>query len=80
MAHDHNPPELISLDFDLTLHEARRRVEVIAAIGPLWDPVAAMRGEEAAHALLYSDLDPEQQRTYDGLVEAGVLPQRESRP
>ncbi|MET9611942.1 DUF6400 family protein [Kitasatospora indigofera] len=80
MAHDHNPPELISLDFDLTLHEARRRVEVIAAIGPLWDPVAAMRGEEAAHALLYSDLDPEQQRTYDSLVQAGVLPQRESRP
>jgi hypothetical protein len=35
-----------------------------------------MRGEEAAYALLYSGLDEEQQRVYDGLVESGVLPRR----
>ncbi|MFE3112639.1 DUF6400 family protein [Kitasatospora indigofera] len=80
MAHNHNPPKLMSLDFDLTLHEARRRVEVIAAIGSLWDPITAIRSEETAYALLYSNLDPDQQRTYDNLVQAGVLPQRDSRP
>ncbi|MGW6578049.1 DUF6400 family protein [Streptomyces globisporus] len=59
---------------DLTFEEARRRAEVVAAIGPDWDPVAALRGENEAYALLHSGLDAEQQRTYDRLVAAGVLP------
>lgn len=28
--------------------------------------------------MLYSGLDDQQQRVYDGLVEAGVLPRREA--
>ncbi|HEY3483108.1 MAG TPA: DUF6400 family protein [Streptomyces sp.] len=59
---------------DLTVEESRRRAEVMAALGPEWDPVAVLRGEEEAYALLYSGLDAEQQRTYDELVAAGVLP------
>ncbi|WP_066948615.1 DUF6400 family protein [Streptomyces lushanensis] len=64
----------IPFTIDLTFEEARRRAEVVAALGPDWDPVAALRGEDEAYALLYSDLDAEQQRTYDLLVAAGVLP------
>ncbi|MCF6525988.1 DUF6400 family protein [Streptomyces sp. JJ36] len=66
----------ISLDIDLTAHESRRRAEVMAALGDTWDPVAALRGEEEAYDLLYSGLDAEQQRTYEMLVAAGVLPAR----
>ncbi|GAA1505049.1 hypothetical protein GCM10009730_05270 [Streptomyces albidochromogenes] len=64
----------ISFAIDLTVEEARRRAEVMAALGPDWDPVALLEGEEQASALLYSGLDDEQQRTYDMLVAAGVLP------
>lgn len=46
------------------------------AVGPTWDPVTALRDEDAARDLLYSDLDEEQQRIYDELVAAGVLPER----
>ncbi|MFC8076592.1 DUF6400 family protein [Streptomyces sp. NPDC057307] len=67
-------PDLIPFTIDLTFEEARRRAEVVAALGPEWDPVAALRGEDEAYALLYSGLDAEQQRTYDMLVAAGVLP------
>ncbi|MGW7196639.1 DUF6400 family protein [Streptomyces chryseus] len=66
--------EHISFAIDLTVEEARRRAEVMAALGPDWDPVALLEGEEQASALLYSGLDAEQQRTYDMLVSAGVLP------
>ncbi|MGW8666484.1 DUF6400 family protein [Streptomyces niveus] len=66
--------DLIPFVIDLTFEEARRRAEVVSALGPEWDPVAAMRGEDEAYALLYSGLDAEQQRTYDMLVAAGVLP------
>ncbi|MCX4658685.1 DUF6400 family protein [Streptomyces uncialis] len=59
---------------DLTFEEARRRASVVAALGPEWDPVAVLRGEDEAYALLYSGLDPEQRRTHDMLVAAGVLP------
>ncbi|CAL9340412.1 DUF6400 family protein [Streptomyces sp. Tu 3180] len=59
---------------DLSAHEMLRRTHVLAALGPDWDPVAALRGEEEAHRLLYSGLDAEQQRIYDELVSAGVLP------
>ncbi|MFD4139340.1 MULTISPECIES: DUF6400 family protein [unclassified Streptomyces] len=64
----------IAFTIDLTFEEARRRAEVVTALGPDWDPAAALRSEDEAHALLYSGLDAEQQRTYDMLVAAGVLP------
>ena len=32
--------------------------------------------EQKAYDMLYSDLDEEQQRVYDELVRAGVLPER----
>ncbi|MGW6773799.1 DUF6400 family protein [Streptomyces sp. NPDC055037] len=69
-----NATGLIPFTIDLTLEEARRRAEVMAVLGPDWDPVAVLRGEDEAYALLYSGLDAEQQRTYDLLVAAGVLP------
>ncbi|NBM17896.1 DUF6400 family protein [Streptomyces sp. GC420] len=65
---------LIPFTIDLTFEEARRRAEVVTALGPDWDPAAALEGEDAAYALLYSGLDADQQRTYDMLVAAGVLP------
>ncbi|MFE7135150.1 DUF6400 family protein [Streptomyces sp. NPDC057638] len=72
MCQDHEAP-LTSFTIDLTLEEARRRAEVMAALGPDWDPVEVIRGEDEAYALLYSGLDEEQRRTYDALVAAGVL-------
>ncbi|MFJ2514504.1 DUF6400 family protein [Streptomyces griseoviridis] len=69
-----NADALMPFTLDLTFDEARRRTEVMAALGPDWDPVAALQGEDEAYALLYSGLDAEQQRTYDMLVAAGVLP------
>jgi hypothetical protein len=68
----------ISFDIDLTLEESRRRAFVIEALGPEWDPVAVLQGEDEAYALLYSGLDAEQQRIHDELVAAGVLTKRES--
>ncbi|KOU56423.1 hypothetical protein ADK57_42270 [Streptomyces sp. MMG1533] len=64
----------VDLAVDLTSHELLRRAHVLDALGPDWDPVAVLRGEEAAYELLYSGLSPEQQRVYDELVAAGVLP------
>ena len=63
---------------DLTLDEARRRAAVMAALGDDWDPVAVLAEETRAEALLYSRLDDQQQRIYDDLVAAGVLPRRET--
>lgn len=63
-------------EVDLTQHEALRRAEVVAALGPDWDPHAVLQGEADAHDLLYSGLDEEQQATYAMLVAAGVLPPR----
>ncbi|MGB6207738.1 DUF6400 family protein [Mycobacterium sp.] len=62
--------------YDLTLDEARRRAAVLEAIGEDWDPLAVLAEEDRAYAMLYSDLDDEQQRIYDDLVAAGVLPDR----
>jgi Family of unknown function (DUF6400) len=62
--------------YDLTLDEARRRAAVLEAIGEDWDPLAVLAEEDRAYAMLYSDLDDEQQRIYDELVAAGVLPDR----
>jgi hypothetical protein len=69
---------MANLDFayDLTLDEARRRSAVLQAIGDDWDPVAVLAEEQTAHEMLYSNLDAEQQRIYDELVRAGVLPSR----
>ncbi|MFI1538235.1 DUF6400 family protein [Streptomyces anandii] len=70
------PAPPADFSFDLDAHEMLRRTHVLAALGPDWDPVAAMRGEEEAYDLLYSGLSAEQQRIYDELVAAGVLPRR----
>ncbi|WP_406437497.1 DUF6400 family protein [Streptomyces sp. NBC_01613] len=67
---------LVDLDVDLSSHELLRRAHVLDALGSDWDPVAALRGEEAAYELLYSGLSAEQQRVHDELVSAGVLPRR----
>ncbi|MFI0720214.1 DUF6400 family protein [Streptomyces sp. NPDC021224] len=69
-------PDLVPFSLDLTRDEVRRRAEVVAALGPDWDPVEVLRGEAEAYALLYSGLDAEQQRVHDELVAAGVLPGR----
>ncbi|MER5427742.1 DUF6400 family protein [Streptomyces sp. NPDC002588] len=66
----------VDFGVDLSSHEMLRRAHVLEALGPDWDPVAALRGEEEAYTLLYSGLDAKQQRLYDELVEAGVLPRR----
>jgi hypothetical protein len=62
--------------YDLSLDEARRRSAVVDALAGTWDPLHALAEEDRAWDLLYSNLDDEQQRIYDELVEAGVLPQR----
>ncbi|OBA70120.1 hypothetical protein A5641_14340 [Mycobacterium sp. 1554424.7] len=62
--------------YDLTLDEARRRAAVLEAIGGDWDPDHVLAEEERAWDLLYSGLDDDQQRIYDELVDAGVLPDR----
>ena len=71
-------PGHVAFAYDLTLDEARRRAAVLEAIGEDWDPVAVLAEEERAYAMLYSGLDDEQQRIYDDLVAAGVLPDREA--
>lgn len=70
---------MAELDFayDLTLDEARRRSLVLEAIGDDWDPVAVLAEEDKAYEMLYANLDEEQQRVYDALVSAGVLPERD---
>ena len=69
---------MANLDFacDLTLDEARRRSAVLEAIGDDWDPITVLAEENKAYDMLYSNLDEEQQRVYDELVSAGVLPER----
>jgi hypothetical protein len=66
----------LAFAYDLTLDEARRRAAVLEAIGDDWDPVEVLAQEDRAYAMLYSDLDDNQQRIYDELVAAGVLPDR----
>ena len=69
---------MADLDFayNLTLDEARRRAAVLEAIGDDWDPIAVLAEEEKAYDMLYGNLDPEQQRIYDELVSARILPDR----
>jgi hypothetical protein len=71
-----DPAAPVDFAVDLTAHEVLRRAHVLEALGAEWDPVAVLRGEEAAYDLLYSGLSEEQQRLYDDLVAAGVLPRR----
>ena len=66
----------LTFAYDLTLDEARRRAAVVEAIGDDWDPVEVLAQEDRAWAMLYSNLDENQQRIYDDLVAAGVLPDR----
>jgi ribonucleotide reductase beta subunit family protein with ferritin-like domain len=66
----------LAFAYDLTLDEARRRAAIVEAIGDHWDPAEVLAQEDRAYAMLYSDLDDDQQRIYDGLVAAGVLPDR----
>ena len=68
----------LDISFDMTLDEARRRTAVLEAIGDDWDPVAVLAEEDKAYEMLYSNLDEDQQRIYDELVSAGVLPERDS--
>ena len=76
MSQDNDGAQHVVFEIDLSLHEARRRAEVVAALGGDWDPLAVMRAEEQARDMLYSGLDEEQERTYAMLVAAGVLPRR----
>jgi hypothetical protein len=69
-------PDRLAFAYDLTLDEARRRAAVLEAVGDDWDPVEVLAQEDRAYAMLYSDLDQDQQRIYDELVAAGVLPDR----
>jgi Family of unknown function (DUF6400) len=73
-----NAIAMSDLDFayELTLDEARRRSAMLEAIGADWDPVVVLAEEEKAYDMLYADLDEDQQRIYDELVHAGVLPDR----
>jgi hypothetical protein len=68
----------LAMSFDLTIDEARRRAAVLQAIGAHWDPAVVLANELSAYELLYSGLDDANQRIYDDLVEAGVLPGRRS--
>lgn len=70
-------PSDVVFAYDLTLDEARRRTAVLEAIGDDWDPVAVLAEEERAWEMLYSGLDDEQQRIYEELVGAGILPDRQ---
>jgi hypothetical protein len=69
-------PDHLACAYDLTFDEARRRSAVLEAIGDDWDPVEVLAQEDRAYAMLYFDLDDDQQRIYDDLVAAGVLPGR----
>jgi hypothetical protein len=69
-------PGHVAFVYDLTLDEARRRTAILEAIGEDWDPLEVLAEEDRAYAMLYSGLDDEQQRIYDDLVAAGVLPDR----
>ena len=69
-------PNELAFAYDMTLDEARRRAAVLEAIGDDWDPIQVLAEEELAWDMLYSGLDDDQQRIYDELVGAGVLPDR----
>ena len=65
---------LVPFTIDLTAYEGVRLTAVFDALGSDWDPAEVYAGEAEAHRLLYSNLDPNQQATYDVLIAAGALP------
>jgi hypothetical protein len=65
---------LVPFTIDLTAHEGVRLAAVLDVLGADWEPTAIYAGEAEAHRLLYADLDPNQQATYDALIAAGALP------
>ncbi|MFD6228655.1 DUF6400 family protein [Streptomyces sp. NPDC060232] len=67
---------LVDFAVDLTPQEVLRRAQVMEALGPDWNPLEVLQGEEAAYDLLYSGLDTQQQHLYNNLVTTGVLPPR----
>lgn len=68
---------VLAFTYDLTFDEIRRRTAVLEAVGAQWDPVQALAEEDMAYRMLYADLDDAQQRIFDELVRAGVLPDRQ---
>lgn len=64
------------MDFtvDLTSHETARLAAVLDAMGDTYDPDVVLENERSAHLMLYGGLDKDQQRVYDELVTAGILP------
>ena len=65
---------LVPFTIDLTAHEGARLAAVLDAFGSDWEPTEIYAGEAEAYRLLYADLDPNQQATYDLLIATGVLP------
>jgi hypothetical protein len=64
---------LVPFTIDLTIHEGTRLAAVLDSLGSHWDPAEIYAGEAEAHRMLYSNLDPDQQATYDVLIAAGAL-------
>lgn len=65
---------LVPFTIDLSAHEAARLAAVLDALGSRWDPAEVYTGEAEARRALYTNLDPDQQATYDVLLADGVLP------
>jgi hypothetical protein len=65
--------EAVDFHVDLAAHEATRLAAVLSGCEGTYDPAQVLLDESEAHRLLYSNLDAEQQKIYDGLVAAGVL-------
>jgi len=66
--------DLVPFTIDLTAHEGTRLAAVLDAFDSHWDPVETYTGETEAYRMLYSNLDADQQASYDMLVASGVLP------
>ncbi|MEU6837246.1 DUF6400 family protein [Streptomyces rubiginosohelvolus] len=58
----------------VSAEEARRRAEVVAALGPDRDPVAALRSENGPTPCSIRAWTPSSSAVTDRLVAAGVLP------
>ncbi len=64
--------------FDVGQEDLNRRSLVIEAMGDEFDPAEILQDEQEADELLFSNLDAEQQETYDMLVREGVICDRSS--
>ncbi|MGH3975642.1 MAG: DUF6400 family protein [Pseudonocardiaceae bacterium] len=65
---------LVHFNIDFTAHEGARLAAVLDAMGTNWDPHQIYTDETEAQRMLYANLDPDQQATYDALIANGVLP------